>query len=267
MTFLHDSHADGSPPGTPGHIMARVDERGSVTPDRDEHGHRSRPRGRAWAREVPRTRPGETSGPRAYSVALITVVAALGLALLLRPLAGIENVDLVFLTAVVGVAVSCASVVAPGWALVGLAVVPPVAVCAPATPVTPTLTASAHTDDERASAPPRLRPGLLLELPDVPGELVADEILRPLQELLLRLVHGQSRHPLERPESLVLGLLELLLERLDVHLAVTEPLLAPLELQQLRIRLGLLLEDALLDLHDLQAPALHLGFDLAPKLD
>ncbi len=121
--------------------------------------------------------------------------------------------------------------------------------------------------DECASAAPRFPPGLLLELPDVPGELVADEVLRPLQELLLRLVHGQPRHPLERRESLVLGLLELLLERLDVHLAVTEPLLAPLELHELRIRLGLLLEDALLDLHDLQAPVLHLGLDLAPKLD
>ena len=54
---------------------------------------------------MPRTRPREPSGPRAYPVALITVMAALGVALLLRPLAGIENVDLVFLTAVVGVAV------------------------------------------------------------------------------------------------------------------------------------------------------------------
>ena len=52
-----------------------------------------------------------------------------------------------------------------------------------------------------------------------------------------------------------------------MHLAVTEPLLAPIELRELRIRLGLLLEDALLDLHDLQAPVLHLGLDLAPKLN
>ena len=87
-------------------MMAWVDERGSVTPDRDEHGHRSRPDGEAQVREAAGTRRSrEPPGPRAYAVALITVVAALGVALLLRPLAGIENVDLVFLTAVIGVAV------------------------------------------------------------------------------------------------------------------------------------------------------------------
>src|SRR5215212_8723869 len=106
MTFLHDGPAGGSPPGAPGCMMAWVDERGSVTPDRDEHGHRSRPDGEAQVREAAGTRRSrEPPGPRAYAVALITVVAALGVALVLRPLAGIENVDLVFLTAVIGVAV------------------------------------------------------------------------------------------------------------------------------------------------------------------
>src|SRR4051812_6386596 len=106
MTFLHDGPAGGSPPGAPGCMMAWVDERGSVTPDRDEHGHQSRPDGEAQVREAAGTRRSrEPPGPRAYAVALITVVAALGVALLLRPLAGIENVDLVFLTAVIGVAV------------------------------------------------------------------------------------------------------------------------------------------------------------------
>ena len=40
-----------------------------------------------------------------YIVALAAVAAALGICLLFRPLIGIENVDLVFLTAVVGIAV------------------------------------------------------------------------------------------------------------------------------------------------------------------
>src|SRR5262245_61701773 len=43
--------------------------------------------------------------PRPYVVALAAVAAALGVSLLLQPLFGIENVDLIFLTAIVGVAV------------------------------------------------------------------------------------------------------------------------------------------------------------------
>ncbi len=44
------------------------------------------------------------TGLRGYGAALVAVLTALGLAELLRPLAGLENVDLVFLTAVVAVA-------------------------------------------------------------------------------------------------------------------------------------------------------------------
>ena len=43
--------------------------------------------------------------PLPYIVALLAVAIALGIGMLLRPLFGIENVDLVFLTAIVGVAV------------------------------------------------------------------------------------------------------------------------------------------------------------------
>jgi two-component system, OmpR family, sensor histidine kinase KdpD len=43
--------------------------------------------------------------PLPYIVALLAVAAALGLSILMRPQFGIENVDLIFLTAVVGVAV------------------------------------------------------------------------------------------------------------------------------------------------------------------
>jgi two-component system, OmpR family, sensor histidine kinase KdpD len=52
------------------------------------------------------TRPGsEPFRPRPYLVALLIVAAGLGMAEIIRPFFGIENVDLVFLTAVVGVAV------------------------------------------------------------------------------------------------------------------------------------------------------------------
>ena len=43
--------------------------------------------------------------PLPYIVALLAVAIALGIGMLLRPLLGVENVDLVFLTAIVGVAV------------------------------------------------------------------------------------------------------------------------------------------------------------------
>ena len=43
--------------------------------------------------------------PLPYIVALLAVAVALGIGMLLRPLLGVENVDLVFLTAIVGVAV------------------------------------------------------------------------------------------------------------------------------------------------------------------
>ena len=48
-----------------------------------------------------------------------------------------------------------------------------------------------------------------------------------------------------------------------MDLAISEPLLASLELREPRIDLELLLEDALLDLRDLDAPVLYLALDLA----
>ena len=63
-----------------------------------------------------------------------------------------------------------------------------------------------------------------------------------------------------------LALPELVLERLHVHLAIPEPLFLPLEVDELLVDLSLLLADALLDLHDLEPPVLHLGLDLRPEL-
>ena len=102
--------------------------------------------------------------------------------------------------------------------------------------------------DERACPPSRVRPRLLLHLPHVAGELVAYEVLRPLEQLLFRLVGGQPGDTLERRELFLLALLQLLLQRLDVHLAVTEPLIPALELGELLVDLLFLLDDALLDL-------------------
>jgi hypothetical protein len=121
--------------------------------------------------------------------------------------------------------------------------------------------------DKGAGAPAGIRARLLLHLPDVPCELVPDEILRAFQELLLRLVHGQPGDPLEGGDLVVLRLPQLFLQRLDVHLPVAEALLTANELGELLVDLLLLLENTLLDLHDLDAPILDLSLDLGAELD
>ena len=88
-----------------------------------------------------------------------------------------------------------------------------------------------------------------------------------LEELLLRLGRGEPGEPLEDGDGIVLRVAELLLQLLDVDLAVAEPLLAPLELVELRVDLLFLLEHALLDLHDLVPAVLDLGLDLGPEDD
>ena len=120
--------------------------------------------------------------------------------------------------------------------------------------------------DQRSRAPPRVAARLFLHLPNLARELVPDEVLRPLENLLARLLRGQAGDLLERRERLPMRLAELLLERLDVHLPVAESLLLALDLDEAAVRLELLLEDALLDLRDLDAAILHLGLDLAPQL-
>ena len=57
------------------------------------------------AKGVRTAEPLVTFDPRPYAVALVLVGAALGIDTLIQPVFGIENVDLVFLTAVVTVAV------------------------------------------------------------------------------------------------------------------------------------------------------------------
>ena len=57
------------------------------------------------ARPAVATAPPRSFAPKPYVVALAAVAAALAMSLVLRPSLGIENVDLLFLTAIVGVAV------------------------------------------------------------------------------------------------------------------------------------------------------------------
>src|SRR5262249_8195294 len=88
-----------------------------------------------------------------------------------------------------------------------------------------------------ASAPPSAPARLPLPLPNATGELVAHEVLRALEQLLSRRLRGEAGDPFQGDDLLALRLPELLLEGLDVHLAVAEPLLAPDELVQLLVDL------------------------------
>ena len=107
----------------------------------------------------------------------------------------------------------------------------------------------------------RLRPRLLVELPDATRELVADRLLRAVEEVrALRL--GHRGDPLELLQLLLLRPLELLVELLRGDLAVVHALLAARELGQLPIEVLLERRDALLGLGDLRATVAHLLLDL-----
>jgi hypothetical protein len=121
--------------------------------------------------------------------------------------------------------------------------------------------------DEIAGPTPRVELSLLVELTDAPRELVANLPLCALEELGLRLVHGEAGDPLELADLLVLGLLELDLEVLDVRLAIGEPLLATEELGQLPLELVLFRDDPLLELGDLPAALLGVALCLRPDAD
>src|SRR4029453_10321767 len=79
------------------------------------------------------------------------------------------------------------------------------------------------------------------------GELVPDQVARALEQVALRLGHAQAGDPLQADEGLVLGRLQLLLQLLDVDLAVVQPLLAPVDLGSLPLELVLRRRHLLLD--------------------
>ncbi len=121
--------------------------------------------------------------------------------------------------------------------------------------------------DQRSRAAPRLGPCLLLLLADAARELVADQVLRALEQVVLRLRDRQPGDVLELCHRLVLGRLELFLELLDMRLPVGEALLAALDLRRSARDLVLGLRQLLLDLGGLGAPALHLRLDVCAQLD
>jgi hypothetical protein len=120
--------------------------------------------------------------------------------------------------------------------------------------------------DERAGAAARLRPRLLLLLADAARELVADQVLGALEQVRLRLRDREPTDPLQLGERPLRRRLQVVLELLDVHLAVREPLLPALELDPLALELVLAGGDLLLDARGLGAPVAHLRLDLRAQL-
>ena len=116
--------------------------------------------------------------------------------------------------------------------------------------------------DEVAGAALRLGARLLLGLPHLAGELVADELLGSVEQVRLGLVDGHARDALELGHLRVARLLEVFLELLGMHLAVEDALLAPRELGQLLVDVLFLGQHALLDLENLRAPLGDLLLDL-----
>ena len=110
--------------------------------------------------------------------------------------------------------------------------------------------------------------GLLLELPDAPARARAGPA--PRDSSRIRCLASPVVSPEMRSSSrrcAVARLLQLLLQLLEVDLAVGDALLAPRELRELAVDVVLLLQDALLDLDDVVAPAAELGLELGAELD
>src|SRR5581483_11827112 len=113
----------------------------------------------------------------------------------------------------------------------------------------------------------RLGLRLLLQLPDAARELVADELLRARQDLVLRLVDRHPGEPLELANLALLRGLQLLLERLRVHLALGDPLLAARELALPAPKLGLLGREPLVKPLSLGLTVLQLPLQLLAQTD
>src|SRR6478736_178878 len=108
----------------------------------------------------------------------------------------------------------------------------------------------------------RFGPGLLLHLAHLACELVADQVLRALEQVVLRLGHGHPGQPLELAQLVLLRLLQLGVEPLGRLLPVCEPLVPARELDELLLELVLLRLEALLGACDLAPPLLDLRLDL-----
>ena len=121
--------------------------------------------------------------------------------------------------------------------------------------------------DEVAGAALGVGAGFFLHLPHHAPEIVADELLRALEHVALRLFDREAGDALELPQLFVLRRLGLLLELLQVRLAVEEALLAAFEVGEPLVDPPLLRGDAFLDLDDLRTPVFELLLEFGAQLE
>src|SRR5664279_2469769 len=121
--------------------------------------------------------------------------------------------------------------------------------------------------DEVARAALRLRARFLLEHADAAREVMPYELLAPLEQMCLRLLETHPRDTLDLCLLPRRRLLQLVLQLPEVHLAIGEPLVLALELDELSLDVFLLRKHALLDLQHLHAAIGVLGVDVGPELD
>ena len=120
--------------------------------------------------------------------------------------------------------------------------------------------------DEVPRAALRLGPRLLLELPDAPRELVADELLRALEQVPLRSAGVIPATRSSSFSSFSFARFSSSWSSFEVRLAVVDALLAPRELGRASARAPVLeRRDALLGLGDLGASVAHLLLDLGAE--
>ena len=93
------------------------------------------------------------------------------------------------------------------------------------------------------------------------------ELLGAVEQVRARFAGGHARDAFELLELLLLDLLQLLLQRAQVRLAVGHALFAARQLRQLALDLLLRREDALLDLRHPGSPFRKLSLDLGPEPD
>src|SRR5665647_3374676 len=107
---------------------------------------------------------------------------------------------------------------------------------------------------------------LFLDLADELGHVVARLVLRLLEQHVLGLRRAEPRDALELDHGLVVGDLQPVGDALGLGVAVAQRLLATVLLRGARVDLLVALQQALLGLDYLFAPAAQLGLDLAAHL-
>src|SRR5215471_8760984 len=119
--------------------------------------------------------------------------------------------------------------------------------------------------DERSRTAAGVGSSFLLHLTHPASEFVPHEILGALEELLSRLSQRHAGDPLQLVQRALLRSLQIVLQLLEMRLAIGRSLLTPLQLVELCLDVRLDPDDTLLDLRYLESAILNLSLYLAAQ--